>query len=282
MDAKTLIDCINEAYIYDSQRGLLIHRNGHARAKAGSVAGSLNKNGHRYIRVKGVAHTLGRIVWLLETRELPESQVWMRDGNPMNTHFSNLRLSGQAPKDAKVGENGTKSLPPRDRLHQIFEYSEGEGGLINRIKRGTAVKGRRAGVIAGHGYRLITVDNVRYTEHRLVWWMLTGEDPSVLDHIDRCRDNNRIENLRPATRSQNSANSPNRVSQLGIPGVRILRGREGNKRPYAAYLSHQGKQDHLGYYATPEEAFEVHKAAHIARYGEYSKYHIATNSGKEV
>lgn len=282
MDAKTLIDEINLKFSYDKDKGLLTHLKAHARAKKGTVAGTVNKNGHRYIRLSDKPYTLGQIVWLLETGEIPKHSVYLKDGNPSNTHFSNLRLAGAEARKVTLSTNGTKLLPNKERLEQLFEYSEEVGGLVNKINRNKVKKGVRAGCLMKRGYILVTVDSVKYTEHRLVWWMLKGWDCPKLDHIDRCKTNNRVENLRPVTVSQNLANSTDRRSKLGIPGVRILRGRAGHRKPYAAYLSHQGKQDHLGYYATPEEAFEVHKAAHIARYGEYSKYHIATNAGKEV
>ena len=186
--------------------------------------------------------------------------------------FENLRLAGAFVAEVTAGSTGTKGLPSRQRLEQLFEYSSQLQGLVNKTERGAAKKGGRAGGLSVRGYVQIGVDGRRYAEHRLVWWLVKGEDCEVLDHIDRNKANNRVENLRPATKAQNAANNSHAGGTLGIPGVRILRGRAGHKKPYAAYLSHQGRQDHLGYYATAEEAFEAHKAAHLARYGAHSKY----------
>lgn len=272
MDAKILIDEIYKKYEYDREKGLLIHRKTHGRGKEGSPAGTVNASGYRYISLMGKSYTIGPLVWLLETGEMPTHNISFIDGNPNNTSFENLRRAGAFAGQVEVGVRGTKTLPSRERLEQIFQYSDGLGGLINKIDRGAAKAGGRAGCLSVRGYIQVSVDGRPYTEHRLVWWMVKGEDCEILDHVDRDKTNNKVENLRPATKAQNAANNQHNGGKLGIPGVRILKSREKNKRPYAAYLSHQGKQDHLGYYATIEEAFEVHKAAHLARYGAHSKY----------
>lgn len=278
--SDTLIAEINKKYHYDRVNGVLLHRMAGPKYKAGDVAGVTNKNGHRYISVYGKPMTQLRVIWLLETGETPSAPLRVKDGNPSNTRFSNLMLSKAYAKTVSVGACRSKTLPSRERLEQLFEYSESIGGLVNKIKRVVAAVGSRSGVISGTGYIQVNVDGVKYLEHRLVWWMLTGQDAPMLDHIDRNKINNRIGNLRPASMSQNLANTADRSSKLGIPGVRILKGRDSNKRPYQAYLSHQGKQDHLGYFATSDEAFEAHKKAHLARYGEFSKYHNDKVIGK--
>ena len=58
--------------------------------------------------------------------------------------------------------------------------------------------------------------------HRLIWIYHYGQDPDLdIDHIDRNRANNRIENLRLVTRSQNNHNAKPRVSKYkyGCNGV---------------------------------------------------------------
>jgi hypothetical protein len=73
-----------------------------------------------------------------------------------------------------------------------------------------AKKDTLAGYINFHGYRLmcITVNGKtkRIKSHRLHWYMIYGKIPKVVDHINRDRSDDRIENLRSVTRSQNSIN----------------------------------------------------------------------------
>lgn len=89
-------------------------------------------------------------------------------------------------------------------LKQRFDYHP-EGYLVNRV-------GARAGQRVGHsdkeGYHRVSLNRRKYYAHRLIWIWHYGEPPKVLDHIDRDKANNRIENLRPCSDSQNAANAP--------------------------------------------------------------------------
>lgn len=62
----------------------------------------------------------------------------------------------------------------------------------------------------GHGYILckMTVDKklIKVLGHQLVWFLINGDSPSMIDHIDRNRANNRIVNLRIADSKLNARN----------------------------------------------------------------------------
>jgi hypothetical protein len=75
----------------------------------------------------------------------------------------------------------------------------------------------------------------------------------MVDHINRCPVDNRDENLRPATASQNAMNRPGRGD---LPkGV----AREGNR--YKARIGVDGKMMHLGFFDTPQEAHAAYARA---------------------
>lgn len=91
---------------------------------------------------------------------------------------------------------------------KLFEYREGK--LYWRVDRSRSV---RAGDLAGcrtTRYVQIRLDNRTYYEHQIVFLMHHGYIPEEIDHIDINRHNNNIENLRAATRVQNSLNMPRR------------------------------------------------------------------------
>ena len=73
--------------------------------------------------------------------------------------------------------------------------------------------------VKGPAYRFIRIGAAQYQAHRLVWLHVHGESvPDMIDHQDRDPLNNRLKNLRAATRAQNRANS-RPSTKLGVKGV---------------------------------------------------------------
>lgn len=104
------------------------------------------------------------------------------------------------------------------------------------------------------GYRNSSVDGVLYRTHRLIWKMHNPDDPYILDHIDRDRLNNKIENLRRVDDSQNVINvSDSRYAKKYPRGIRP----HGNK--WRARISHKNIRYHLGLFKTLDEAIEAYR-----------------------
>lgn len=78
---------------------------------------------------------------------------------------------------------------------------------------GNVYAGRPFGCKSSAGYYRGKIGGVSYPAHRLVYFLLTGEQPQYIDHIDGTRDNNRIENLRS---TNHTYNAQNRRDVLGI------------------------------------------------------------------
>ena len=105
------------------------------------------------------------------------------------------------------------------RLHELFHYKD--GNLIWKIDKSRRVK---AGDIAGYlnklGYIDIGVDRKVYKAHRLIYFYHNEHLPLSIDHIDGNKSNNKIENLRSATTSQNAMNRKISIkNSSGIKGV---------------------------------------------------------------
>lgn len=84
------------------------------------------------------------------------------------------------------------------------------------------VEGKEVGNKHGQGYREMMIHNKRYLIHRVVYEMHYGQIPKgmFVDHINGIRDDNRIENLRLATNSQNLLNAKLSVKNvIGIKGI---------------------------------------------------------------
>lgn len=153
-------------------------------------------------------------------------------------------------------------------VKQMFDYDPETGDLVRRLDRGTTYKaGAVAGTIQGNGYRTVYIKGKIYGAHRIVWLWCHGEWPEhQIDHIDRNKLNNRIENLRDVPASVNSLNQDKRASASGFKGVRRSRKR------WSAEIRKDGNVVHLGTFDTPEMAFEAFKAAHAKIHGPNSEY----------
>jgi hypothetical protein len=99
-----------------------------------------------------------------------------------------------------------QKLPPACELKERFVYLKDEGKLIYKIGTGRHKAGARAGSATRKGYRQVGISGKVYSEHRVIWCMVTGEDPGELtiDHVNEIKDDNRLENLRLATHSEQS------------------------------------------------------------------------------
>lgn len=160
-------------------------------------------------------------------------------------------------------------LITQERLKELFDYDPATGYLIRKLYLcGRALPGARLGTRDRKGYLRNRVDGRHYFVHRLVWLYHYGVWPAnQIDHINHIKDDNRIENLREATNSQNTCNRNVRSnSETGIKGVTQDK-RTGRWR---AHIGLNGKRIWLGYFSTKEEAAECRKHA-AALHGEFAR-----------
>ncbi len=152
-------------------------------------------------------------------------------------------------------------------LGQQMDYDPIDGRFTRLISRPHSPAGSLADTkLDTYGYRMVRVGGKGYLAHRLAWFMFHGEWPSGdIDHINRDRTDNRLSNLRLATRQQNLRNA--RLSSLnscGSKGVHLYQGRY-----WSAAIWNDGKKKHLGYFDTQELAAEAYRQAAVARDPEF-------------
>lgn len=174
-------------------------------------------------------------------------------------------------------------LPPIEYLRECFDLNHITGDLTWRIRPNSHFKtdgdcsgwnARYAGRVSGNskvmGYLDVTIDGVAIKLHRVVYALAYGKDPGqfYVDHVDGNPCNNRPDNLRLATPSQNVANQP--LSSMnnfsGIRGVYWNR----KAKQWQAGVSKNGKSHYLGTFANLSEAAAVVKDARKALYGEFA------------
>lgn len=146
-----------------------------------------------------------------------------------------------------------------ERLRELLSYDADTGGFTWLVNRGSAAKvGGPAGRKVGGGYIQIGIDGRRYMAHRLAWLYVHGHWPDVeIDHISGEPEDNRIANLREATRSQNLQNlrRARADSRSGLLGVSRAAGR------WLAQIQTSGKKKYLGLFDTAESAHNAYLAA---------------------
>jgi hypothetical protein len=151
----------------------------------------------------------------------------------------------------------------QDDLKKLVSYDP-ETGLFRSL--GFA-RGKVFDCKNGAGYIQMTLNKQFYYGHRLAWFYVHGEWPKYIDHINGDKGDNRLENLRPATHSQNLANAKLRCdSTSGLKGVcKITEGR------WKAQIQVLCKRYNLGFYDTKEQAHKAYLAAAAQHFGEYSR-----------
>jgi len=102
-------------------------------------------------------------------------------------------------------------LPPASVLNQLLIYSivTGEVYYRERPRYSCIDITKPAGAYNTDGYLNIKISGQPMKLHRVIWKMVTGEDPGdmLVDHADRVRDNNAWHNLRLVTNRGNNLNN---------------------------------------------------------------------------
>ncbi|EDK1967278.1 hypothetical protein CH513_15460 [Salmonella enterica subsp. enterica serovar Infantis] len=120
------------------------------------------------------------------------------------------------------------TTPPPDVIREMIFYSDGELFWFPEYYKGRRTR-RPIGNVDSDGYKrtTITIDGVTrsYKIHRLIYWLEYNEWPEVVDHIDRNKENNQIDNLRPTTILKNNQNKGlQKNNTSGYTGVYFAKG----------------------------------------------------------
>jgi hypothetical protein len=159
-----------------------------------------------------------------------------------------------------------------DEVVRVLEYNSLTGIFTWKVDRDSGFwKGAiKAGTLAGDiqkrtGYHRIMINNIRYFSHRLAWLISTGDFPNeFIDHINGNRSDNRLINLREATKQQNNRNACKRKDNTsGIKGVSWHKA----SSKWAARIGNK----HLGLFVSKEEATAVREEEVKRRFGEFQR-----------
>jgi len=130
-----------------------------------------------------------------------------------------------------------------------FEYKNG----VLFWKDGRS-KGNQIGSADSSGYLQVKLNKKSVLVHRIIWMIFNDTSPVQIDHINRNRKDNRIENLRPATNMTNQHNAGIRKdNSSGVIGVNYRNGK------YIARISYNNQRINLGSFMSIEEAAIAYK-----------------------
>ena len=161
----------------------------------------------------------------------------------------------------------------QERVRELFDYRD-DGHLVWKVKKARANAGDVAGCEArcsgGTVYRRMSIDGVPYGVHQAVFMWHHGYIPRYIDHADGNGLNNRIDNLREATQSQNAFNS--RMRSDNTSGERNVYWHERARRWFVR-LSINRRTHSFGTYKTIEEARAVARRVREEHYGAFARHH---------
>lgn len=176
----------------------------------------------------------------------------------------------------------TKPLPDQALLLKLLRYEPETGKLFWRERPADMCKDERGRLwwIARYanaeaftstvgGYKTGTIRPYgSFRAHRVIWCMVHGEWPEQIDHVNQDGTDNRLMNLRPASRCENARNARlgprNHSGRIGVNWNRHI-------RKWRAKIRHDGRYIELGKFDNFEDACVAREAAE-KRYG-YSPLH---------
>lgn len=158
----------------------------------------------------------------------------------------------------------------QERLKELIHY-DGETGVFTRLvglgKR-PELKGTHPGFLNRQGYVMLPVDSKTYRAHRLAWLYAHGRFPKeAIDHINAVKNDNRLCNLREATKQQNERAKGLRCNNTsGTTGVYWSRA----AKKWQAFIKVDQQVRYLGIYEDKNLAVSARHAAEKTLFGEFA------------
>ena len=146
-----------------------------------------------------------------------------------------------------------------EHVRELFDYRD-NGNLVwkVRLSRRTRI-GDIAGTPSGAGYHVVIVDGRPNKTHRVIWLWHHGYTPEGdLDHINRVKLDNRIENLREVSRQCNTRNTGNQKNNTS--GAKGIYTHPSWDNVWQAFITVNGRQCKLGNHSSFDEAV-LHRLA---------------------
>ncbi len=157
-----------------------------------------------------------------------------------------------------------------EKLREVLHYNP-ETGVFTWINppSNTVKKGEVAGCDRGKKYLVIGVCGKLVFAHRLAWLYVHGEWPrKYIDHVNGDRSDNRITNLREATKAENARNRAiSKSNSLGLKGITF----DKAIGKYKARIELDGRRKTLGLFNCPTAAHLAYCKAAREHFGDFAR-----------
>lgn len=151
-----------------------------------------------------------------------------------------------------------------EQVRSLLSYDPATGVLMWIGGRANQRIGKKAGYCFRSGYVGVCIDGTSYLAHRLAWLYMHGRWPvDQIDHINGNGYDNRLINLREATRGLNTANSVT-IGKNRLKGTSLARSGRWQAR------IKKGSPIHLGTFDTEKEAHAAYVKAAKRLFGEFA------------
>lgn len=168
----------------------------------------------------------------------------------------------------------TRPLPSREELLATFDYDPETGVLRWKAPRRKIRVGDVAGSLQKSGRIAVGSREKKIYAHRIIWKMMTGEEPPEIDHKDTDPANNRWANLRTADRFTNNQNRRKSAGTSSrFKGVRW----HTQRKCWEARITAYRKERHLGTFDSEEDAGEAYRVASQLYHGAFGNACVFTN-----
>jgi len=163
------------------------------------------------------------------------------------------------------------------KLHEMLTYYPDNGALVWKERPRSHFKSDRdhlwwnktfSGSLAlnyqkHNGYLEGTIDGKPYLAHRVIWYMVHGEWPDQIDHINGNKNQNHLSNLRNVDQRTNGRNQ--KRSSLNTSGVTGVYWHKTSSK-WRSVIKVDGHRKYLGHFDDFNEAVKARKEAEV-KYG---------------
>ena len=154
----------------------------------------------------------------------------------------------------------------KDELHLMLAYADGH--IYRRLIDGSIDFSKPAGAKALSGYIVVSIKNKRYLAHRVIWRMHGKQMPETIDHINLDKTDNRIKNLRAATKAENLRNvGVKSLNKSGVKGVSWHK----YARKWRGTVSVDGRQHHAGLFESKAECIAAVQLLRQSLHGDFAR-----------